>query len=64
MWSKYKFYFIGVGILAVAAFWYYRKKKKTDEAEESAQTEALVSSVPSEESQRNLAKSLAYINQN
>ncbi len=60
MWSKYKFYFIGVAVLGVAAILYYRKKNKAEEKAEE-QTEALINTSHSDESQKNIAKSLAYI---
>lgn len=65
MWSKYKFYFIGVAILGVVAILFYRRKKKVaEESETETQTDAMINSAQSEESQRNIAKSLAYIQQN
>jgi LPXTG-motif cell wall-anchored protein len=67
MWSKYKFYFLGVALLGVVAYFYFRKKKANNaELEAGDSTEgveaALVTGATGTESSMNIAKSLAYIN--
>ncbi len=66
MWSKYKFYFIGVALLAgVAVVYYVRKRKATKEEKEViASTEAVVGMPKAKESQMNIGKSFAMVSQN
>lgn len=63
MWSKYKFYFIGVALLAGVAVVYYVRKQRAVKAEEEAisDTEAVAGISRAKESQMNIGKSFAMV---